>query len=128
MLHGLNVSEHLAEWWGYGLFFLFAAAAQFVFGLVLMVRPWDYDPTGGRRDGSRYARPVHLAGAWANGFLVVLYLVTRTVGIPFFGPEAGQAEPFSAIGLVTKAVEAALVFILVRSSRRNGRPEASPTG
>ena len=128
MLHGLNVSEHLAEWWGYGLFFLFAAAAQFVFGLVLIVRPWNYDATGGRRDGSRYARPVFLAGAWANGFLVVLYLLTRTVGIPFFGPEAGQTEPFSGIGLITKAIEAALVFTLVRLSRRNGRPAASLAG
>lgn len=124
LMHGLNVGEHLAEWWGYGLFFLFAAAGQFVFGLILIVRPWNYDATGGHRDGRRYARMFYWAGAVGNTFLIALYLVTRTVGIPFLGPQAGQTEPFSAIGLLTKTFEAALVLTLLALARRTAEPPA----
>jgi hypothetical protein len=122
LIHGLNVQEHLAEWWGYGFFFLFAAAGQFVYGLILIVQPWNYDETGGRRDGRRYARMFYRGGIVANGFLIVLYLVTRTAGIPFLGPSAGQTEPFTPLGLATKLIEAALVVVLVIMVRRDRQP------
>jgi hypothetical protein len=121
LIHGLNVQEHLAEWWGYGFFFLFAAAGQFVYGLILIVQPWNYDETGGRRDGGRYARRFFLGGIAVNGSLIVLYLVTRTVGIPFLGPSAGQTEPFTILGLATKLIEASLVAALVTLVRRGKR-------
>lgn len=121
LIHGLNVQEHLAEWWGYGFFFLFAAAGQFVYGLILIVQPWNYDETGGRRDGARYARRFFLGGIAVNGFLIVLYLVTRTVGIPFLGPSAGQTEPFTILGLATKLIEASLVAALITLVRRGKR-------
>jgi hypothetical protein len=127
LMHGLNVKEHLAEWWGYGLFFLFAAAAQFVYGLILIVQPWNYDETGGRRDGSRYAGVFYRAGIVTNLLLITLYLLTRTVGIPFFGPSAGTTEPFTPVGVATKLLEAGLVTVLVRLVRRD-RPEVSPVG
>jgi hypothetical protein len=119
LIHGLNVKEHLAEWWGYGFFFLFAAAAQFVYGLILIVQPWNYDQTGGRRDGRRYARHFYRAGIAANVFLIGLYLLTRTVGVPFFGPAAGTTEPFTPVGVATKLVEAGLVAVLVTLVRRD---------
>lgn len=124
LMHGLNVQEHLAEWWGYGLFFLFAAAGQFVYGLVLIVQPWNYDHTGGRRDGRRQARLVFLAGAAVNSFLILLYTVTRTAGIPFLGPAAGQTEPVTLFGVATKLLEAALVGCLVALARQAPRPDA----
>ncbi|HEX2052292.1 MAG TPA: hypothetical protein VHJ78_01020 [Actinomycetota bacterium] len=123
LVHGLNVREHLAEWWGYGVFFLFAAAAQFVYGLVLLVKPWDYDVHGGRRDGARYARRFYLGGALLNGFLIALYLVTRTVGIPLLGPAAGQTEPFTVAGVATKVIEGLLVWALVRLASRSAARE-----
>ena len=122
LMHGLNVQEHLSEWWGYGVFFLFAAAGQFIYGLVLIVQPWNYDQTGGRRDGRRFARLFYLAGAGANSSLIVLYGITRTVGIPLLGPAAGETEPFTALGLVTKTLEASLVGVLVVLARRAGPP------
>jgi hypothetical protein len=125
MSHGLNIQEHLNEWWGYGLFFLFAAAGQVVYALVLIVRPWQYDETGGRRDGARQARWLYLAGIAANCFFIVLYLVTRTVGIPFLGPAAGQVEPVSLLGVLTKLTEAALVACLFALVRRTPLPPAS---
>jgi len=121
LMHGLNVGEHLAEWWGYGLFFLFAAAGQFVYGLVLIVQPWNYDETGGRRAGERYAHLFYLGGLAANLFLVILYLVTRTVGVPFVGPAAGQTEPFTLMGLATKLIECVLVGVLLVLARQTGR-------
>ncbi|CAN5895437.1 hypothetical protein BH23ACT12_BH23ACT12_11290 [soil metagenome] len=118
MIHGLNVQEHLVEWWGYGFFFLFAAAAQFVYGLILIVQPWNYDQTGGKRDGGRYARHFYRAGIAVNSLLIVLYLITRTVGIPFLGPSAGQTEPFTPVGVATKVIEAGLVVALAALVRR----------
>ena len=117
LIHGLNVREHLAEWWGYGFFFLFAAAVQFVYGLILIVQPWNYDETGGHRDGHRYARRFYRSGVVVNFFLIALYLVTRTVGIPFLGPSAGQTEPFTPIGVATKLMEAGLVVVLVKLAK-----------
>ena len=122
LLHGLNVQEHLAEWWGYGFFFLFAAAGQFVYGLILIVQPWNYDETGGRRDGRRYAQWFYRGGVVANGFLIVLYLVTRTAGVPFLGPSAGQTEPFTPLGLATKLIEAGLMAALITLVRRDRQP------
>ena len=111
--HGLNVQEHLREWWGYGAFFLFAAAGQVFFGLILVVQPWRYDETGGLRNGDRYARIVYLTGIVANCFFIALYVITRTVGIPFFGPQAGRLEPLTVLGLATKVLEASLVILLI---------------
>jgi hypothetical protein len=124
LIHGLNVQEHLAEWWGYGFFFLFAAAGQFVYGLILIVQPWNYDETGGRRDGRRYAQWFYRGGIVSNGFLIALYVVTRTAGVPFLGPSAGQTEPFTPLGLATKLIEAGLMLALVMLVRRDRRPAA----
>lgn len=119
-VHGLNVQEHLVEWWGYGVFFLFAASAQLLYGLVLLVGPWRYDETGGLRDGDGYGRPFYLAGVLMNLGLIALYAWTRTVGIPVLGPGAGEVEPVSVPGILTKVAEALLVICLVRLLRRPG--------
>ncbi len=123
--HGLNVGEHLREWWGYGAFFLFAAAAQVFFGLILMVQPWRYDETGGLRKGDRYARMVYLTGIVASCVFIALYVVTRTVGIPFLGPEAGRVEPLTGLGLATKVLEASLVILLIALLRGMGAEAAA---
>lgn len=119
-MHGLNVQEHLKEWWGYGLFFLLAAAGQVIYGLVLLVQPWRYDETGGLQDGTAQALVYFRAGVAANCLFILLYLVTRTTGVPFVGPAAGQTEDVTALGVVTKLLEAALVvclFALIKRSR-----------
>lgn len=112
--HGLVAPEHLREWWGYGLFFALAAAGQVFFGAVLLAAPWRYDETGGplpERTGPE--RVMCLLGIVGNSAVVVLYLLTRTVGVPFLGPAAGQVEPFGAGGVVTTVFEAALVGVLI---------------
>ena len=113
--HGLVAPEHLREWWGYGLFFALAALAQVFYGGLLITAPWSYDDTGGRiGDVRRVERRVATIGIVANSAVILLYVITRTVGIPFLGPAAGDVEPLGPGGVVTTLVEAVLVGLLVR--------------
>lgn len=102
-IHILVTPDHFEEWIGYGLFFLVASTAQFMFALLLLAH-------GSNRD-------LLLAGIVGNGLIIALWLVTRTVGIPFFGPEAGEVEPVGVIDTVSKLVEGALIVCLVELIR-----------
>jgi hypothetical protein len=114
LVHGAVTPEHLSEWWGYGLFFIIAAMAQGLYGVVLLLQPWRYDEAGNIREGGdRYAQTYYILGVGGNAAIIALYIVTRTVGIPFFGPEAGEVEPITPIGLMSKIIEAALIGCLV---------------
>ena len=115
VVHGFVAPEHFEEWWGYGVFFMLAALAQLVYGFHLLQlssivtaadRAWMAN--------APLLRKIFWAGIVGNVALVVLYVVTRTLGIPFFGPEAGTVEAVSPAGVVTKAVEIALVVLLLR--------------
>jgi peptidoglycan/LPS O-acetylase OafA/YrhL len=112
--HGLVAPEHFREWWGYGLFFGLAAIAQVFYGGLLLIAPWRYDDTGGLRTSTaRVDRTVYAAGVIGMAAVIVLYVVSRTTGIPFFGPEAGRVEPITPAGLTTKLFEAAALATLV---------------
>ncbi len=102
-LHAGLIEEHLGEWWGYGLFFILASVAQGLYGLILLAMPSrpSWDPAEWRHWRTR----MYAAGIVGNGAVLVLYTVTRTVGIPLFGPAAGEVEPVDALGLATKAIE-----------------------
>jgi hypothetical protein len=116
-VHGLLVREHLREWWGYGVFFIVASTAQVVFALALWteaVNPHDTGP--GWRTARRWMYGLGIAG---NLALIVLYVVTRTTGIPWFGPGAGEVEAVSWVDVVAKALEAVAVVLLVILLRRD---------
>lgn len=119
ILHGLVTPQHFGEWWGYGAFFVVAALAQMGYALILVIAPWQYDTTGGVRPdrGKRIASAYYLLGVAGNAAIVGFYVVTRTVGIPFFGPEAGEVEPVGVIDLVSKAAELTLIALLLRLYR-----------
>ncbi len=107
LIHLWVTPEHFEEWWGYGAFFLGVAVFQGAYGLVLL----------------RWPRPsLFSLGIAANLGVVVLWLVTRTSGIPFFGPHAGEVEAIGVLDLAVTAAELALVFVLagLRFSRRPG--------
>lgn len=122
IVHAMVTAEYWNEWWGYGAFFILAALGQLMYGLLLFIQPWRYDATGGMNGGGYFAaRRVFLAGAWVNAGIVALYIVTRTIGIPVFGPEAGQVEPVTALSLIVQVAELLLVACLVRAIRRGDR-------
>lgn len=117
MAHGGLAPEHFSEWWGYGAFFAIAATAQALLGLALLL---DALPTPrGRRD-------VALAGFAGQAILVAFYVLTRTWGIPFFGPGAGSVEEIAPIDVVTVAMEVLCAALLARHALRRPAPEPEP--
>ncbi len=94
LVHLVATPEHLVEWWGYGTFFLAAAVAQGVYAAALVRRP---------------SRGLLLAGILGNSSIVLLYLATRTLGVPLFGPEAGEVE---AVGLLDACATVSEVILI----------------
>ncbi|MCA1812980.1 MAG: hypothetical protein LC624_03395 [Halobacteriales archaeon] len=135
LIHVVNAPEHLGEWWGYGLFFLFASVAQFWFALGLLAdwharEPGLAAPELAGRVGTRgfvllgsAPRTWHALGVAGNASIVLLYVVTRTVGIPPFGPAAGEVEPLTPLGVASKAFELVLIALLLTMLRA---PSGSP--
>jgi hypothetical protein len=102
LVHNWALPPHFREWWGYGLaLFLMAAAQGFYSGAVLL---WP-------------RRSVLVAGIAGNAAILVLYVVTRTLGVPLVGPHAGQVEAVAMPDLAAAIAEAALVIALVRLLR-----------
>ncbi len=97
LIHLWVMPEHFEEWWGYGAFFLVSAAAQGLYCVALL--RWPY-------------RPLLLLGIGGNLSIITLYLLTRTVGIPFFGPHAGEVEGIGTLDLSATAAELALTGML----------------
>ncbi len=98
LIHLMVVPEHMEEWAGYGVFFLVVGVGQLLYA-ALLLRP-GLDTTW------------LVAGIIGHLLIVVLYLVTRTIGIPFLGPQAGEVEAFGPIDLLSKLVELALIACL----------------
>lgn len=124
-LHGGVTGAHFTEWFGYGLFFLVATVTQFVWGGFLLLRFFETkaalsDPFP-RVGHSRLERPYFWAGVIGNALIITMYLVTRTVGIPWFGPEAGEVERWDAFGLLTTGLEVLVVGLLVAMLQRRRR-------
>lgn len=106
-IHVSVMPEHFAEWWGYGAFFFVVAIAQAVYAFVLPRRASD--------------RHLIWAGVVGNLAIVALWAWTRTVGIPLFGPHAGEVETIGAIAVVSKISEALLIACLVLLLRDEAR-------
>ena len=96
MIHVWAMPEHFGEWWFYGVLFLLAALLQGFYGVALWL--W-----GGRK--------IFLLGIGGNFAIVVFYLITRTVGVPF-GPHVGEVEAVGVLDLTATMCEVALVVTL----------------
>ena len=122
VIHAMLSPTHLEEWWGYGLFFFFAAALQIIYGVALGAGAFNQGTWKG--DAYQAKRNFLILGIAGNLGIIAVYLVSRTVGIPFFGPAAGEAEPFGFIDVVSKIVEVLLIVLLARLVRRLPRSGA----
>ena len=98
LFHSLVISDHLVEWWGYGTFFVIITLTQVLYTMALDRWP---------------SRPLLLLGIAGNLVSIILWLATRTVGIPFFGPDAGQVEAVGPLDLLVKLLELVLISVLV---------------
>lgn len=88
-IHIAVLPAHLQVWWASGAFFAAIAAFQVAWGLAL----------------ARWRRRDLLGlGAMANVGSIVLWVVTRTLGLPF-GPNAGVPENAGLAGVLTVTLE-----------------------
>jgi hypothetical protein len=109
LIHASVAPAHFAEYWAFGLFFLVVSALQLTWAELV------------RRGTSRR---VLWIGAAGNLVVAVIWLVSRTAGLPD-GPEAGQAEGVGLHDLLATVDElgiAALVAITVAGRRAAPAP------
>ncbi|GAB3433333.1 hypothetical protein GCM10027517_00160 [Phycicoccus ginsengisoli] len=107
LVHVGVAGEHFSQWWAAGLFLLVTAAAQLGWALWAWTRP--------------VTRPILLAGAAGSVALVLLWVVTRTSGLPF-GPQAGVAEPVGAADVVSGLLELLTVALALVATAADRRP------
>ena len=107
LIHLWVAPEHFQEWWGYGTFMLVSSACQGIFVPLVLRFP--------------ASRLVSLAGIAGNLFIVVLYVVTYTWGMPFgptwipFDPAVAHLENPQVLGTAATAAEMGIVIVLTVS-------------
>jgi hypothetical protein len=85
LIHAIVVPEHLHEWGPAGAFFITTAATQLAAAALLWRNP---------------TRALLRLIAYGSGALVLLWTISRTVGIPL-GPHAGEVEPVGAVDMLS---------------------------
>jgi hypothetical protein len=106
-IHVFFAPEHFEEWFGYGVFFVVASICQMLFSLMVATN-------------TPPQRELLWAGILGNIALIALWGITRTIGIPFFGPSAGEVETVGPLDLTAQIAELALIaclMVLLRSGR-----------
>ena len=94
----------------YGWLFVAMAAGQISFALAVAARPW---------------RLVGVVGAAGNAAILVLWVVSRTLGVPA-GPEKGTVLPVGFPDALTAGLEAAVVVLaLVALVARRGEEKTT---
>jgi hypothetical protein len=108
LIHVQAAFDHWDEYSLYAVFFGVLAVAQFLWGAALYRSP---------------GRGLLAAGAVASLMVVVLWIVSRTSGLPI-GPEPGQPESIGLLDSVASADEIALAVLVALQllPRPNGRP------
>jgi hypothetical protein len=107
LIHLWVAPEHFQEWWGYGTFMLVSAACQGIFVALVLRFP--------------ASRLVSLVGIVGNLFIVVLYVVSYTWGMPFgptwvpFDPAVAHLVNPEVLGTAATAAEMGIVIVLTVS-------------
>lgn len=111
-IHFAVMSEHFAEYALFGVFFSLVAWFQALWALGIVMAP---------------IRPLLLTGAVVNTLVVLVWVVSRTTGLPI-GPDRGIAESAAFLDVLSTVLEvvivAATAALLLRGrparSRKNG--------
>lgn len=93
--HVVASTSHFSEWWAFGVFFAGLAAWQAAWGVLVY------------RDPSERSL---ITGAGVNFGVTLIWLVSRTVGIPV-GPEQWSPESVGALDIAATIDELAIVFL-----------------
>jgi len=101
-IHFAIVFEHFAEYTLYGVFFLVISWAQLIWPAVLLWRP---------------ARIWLLLGMAGNAVVVMVYVASRTAGLPF-GPDLHHAEPVGALDVWSCVLEFGVIVGCLALLRR----------
>ena len=114
-IHASVSAEHFEEAFVFGLFFLLASTVQAGWAVLVVFRP---------------SRALLVAGAVGNAAVIMLWTLTRTVGLPF-GPEPWQPEAVGARDVISTLLEVALVLgvatLLARGAGDVQRPRSMIT-
>lgn len=111
-IHFAVMGDHFQEYVGFGIFFAVVAWFQSLWALAVVVSP---------------TRSVLLTGAVVNALVVVVWLVSRTIGLPI-GPDPGIAEPAAFLDVLSTVLEvvivASIATVLVRGEPGRAAPRA----
>jgi hypothetical protein len=91
-IHVVASTSHFSEWWLFGLFFAGLATWQAVWGVLIYRFP---------------SESALITGAGVNTGVALLWLVTRTVGLPI-GPEKWTPEGVGALDIAATVDELAI--------------------
>jgi hypothetical protein len=112
-IHSAQVQGHFEQYWLYGAFFAVAAVLQAIWAVLVFRDPLH--------------RRVLVAGAVGNAALIVVWAVSRTVGVPI-GPQGWHPEAVGVIDVLSKLDELAAVVLIatVLARLRDTRASISP--
>jgi hypothetical protein len=110
-IHFAVMGEHFAEYVAFGVFFSVVAWSQALLAVGVIVLPW---------------RRLLLVGLVGNAVVILVWLISRTIGLPI-GPEAGAPEPAAFIDVLSTILEVGIVAGTAMLVRR-GRPTPSNPG
>jgi hypothetical protein len=111
-IHLAVAPAHLAEFTAYGVFFIAVGLGQIAWAIAIVIV------------GTRRSLPFAAA---ANLLLIVLWVLSRTIGLPI-GPQPGQPETFGVLDITASAVEALLVLVAIERWNRSRRTSARILG
>ena len=98
LIHAMVIVEHFEEWWGYGLFFIVITVYQLWLAYILFKHTFP--------DSA-----ILWAGILGNIAIIVVWIYTRTLGIPF-GPETGEIEGIGTLDTISKLAEVGTIWFL----------------
>jgi hypothetical protein len=101
LVHAAVMPDHFRESVIYGLFFVGASLGQLTFGILILTKP---------------SRRLVTAGIFGSALMIVLWLITRTLGVPI-GPDNGATESFGLLDALASSFEAVTVIVGILALR-----------